>query len=80
MSNTQRAAEYQRLDLRFNNRECNLIKRAAAAASLDAKTFIKKVANEQHPDYTNPVNHIIYEAIESAVKRIPPSSMEESRS
>jgi hypothetical protein len=76
----QRATEYHSLDLRFNNRECNLIKKAATAAKLNVKDFIRQVGNAQPRDYANPVNHIIYEAIESAVKRIPPSSLEKSQS
>jgi basic membrane lipoprotein Med (substrate-binding protein (PBP1-ABC) superfamily) len=72
--------EEPRLDLRFNNRECQQIKKAAAAERLDVKTFIKQIGNTEPRDYTNMINLIIYEAIDAAAKRITASSLEKSRS
>lgn len=61
----------QSLDLKFSNRELALIQRAASRAKTDLKTFIRNVANAELKSYGDPIHHIIYEAVDVAVKQLP---------
>ena len=56
----------QNIELTFSNRELALIEKAAMLANMDIKTFIRQVANNEPKDYTNPIHHLIIEAVNVA--------------